>query len=350
MEKSLISEIQRYREIMGMKPLITEQRTAKVRAVDEIIDRLFGRSLDDAEKAAAKLEANAALSAQLERQLDDLDAALTAGTKTASEFEDDLAEIVNSRGMADVVTGIIERQLPDVFEKLAIGAVEDFIGSTGLVGGTKKLDQIMGLSKDLPTAKMNVKKYMSGLGFDGQMNEKMVERWVTKNYNPDIFAANKSRVAGKVANIMADFEKIENSIASEIAKDAKMGAALKKVKVGLSKFTDDEIKLMEGAVKNNFENMKLFVAENTPKWYQEAIGLNSKYPTTRNVLLGVLAAGTFIGWDTLGFVVGKGSQTIPNSKDLKDFTDGYKKSKDTTGTQNNQNQQPPLPKKRGKYD
>jgi hypothetical protein len=129
-----------------------------------------------------------------------------------------------------------------------------------------------------------------------------------------------------------------------------MKRALEKVKKGLSEFTDDEIKMMEGAVQNNFENMKKFVAENTPKWYQNAIGLSARNPKTRNVVIGVIVAGSILGWETLGFVEGKVEGGIPNSGDLKDFLQGRKEAlTDTLPKTTTPPVVPPAPKK-GKYD
>jgi hypothetical protein len=350
MEKSLISEIKRYHEIMGLKSIILEQGGAKTKAIDGVIDRIFGRSMDDAEKLLAKQEAELVIPSSIEKSLDDLDQALAAGTKTAAEFEDELAELMKAPAMRDFIIGVVERKAPAAFDRFATETIEEFVNQAGLKGGIGKIEQIMGLSKDLKTAQANVKRYMQNIGFEGPMNEKMIDNFVKKRFDPDVYMAGKTKVAGKVGNLMDDFSKMKDAVASQIAKDAKMGRAFKNVKEGLSKFSDDEIKMMEGAVENNFENMQRFVAENTPKWYHEAIGLYSKYPKTINILIGTLVAGSIVGWKTLGFIEGKLEGGIPNSEDFQKFIEGRSQAKaDTLPKTTTPPVVPPAPKK-GKYD
>jgi len=239
-------------------------------------------------------------------------------------------ELMVKPEMRNFIIGVVERKAPAAFDRFATETIEAFVNRTGLKGGIGKIEQIMGLSKDLKTAQANVKRYMQNIGFEGPMNEKMIDNFVKKRFDPDVYMAGRTKVAGKVGNLMDDFSKIEDAVASQIAKDTKMGRAFKNVKEGLSKFSDDEIKMMEGAVKNNFENMQRFVAENTPKWYHEAIGLYSKYPKTRNILIGTLVAGSIVGWKTLGFVEGKLENGIPNSEDFQKFIEGRNQAKTDT--------------------
>jgi len=174
------------------KRVINEQKNYKTIALDSIIDRIFGKNIDDAEKLIIRKETDLVIPSNLKRSLNDLDQAITTGTKTATEFEDELGKLMKTPEIKDFILSVVERKLPKTFDKFATEVIEDYVNRSGLNGGVERLEKIIELSKDLNSAQVNVKKFMGQIGLEGPMNEKIIESYVNKKFgkgqttNPEV--------------------------------------------------------------------------------------------------------------------------------------------------------------------
>jgi len=164
------------------KRLIREQKSSQVKAIDYVIEKIFGNKLDNIEKTLIR-NTEKSLPDNLKRALNDLDQSLFKGLKNTSEFEDELNKLIKEPTLRDSIINTIATQKPKIFDKFSDETVKEFLSTSGIKDVNLKIENILELSKDLSTAQTNMKNLMKQIGFSGGINEMMVDAFVKKNYS-----------------------------------------------------------------------------------------------------------------------------------------------------------------------
>lgn len=152
--------------------LIVEQKGSKFKAIDYVIDKIFGNKLDDVEKTLSK-KTTEGLPTNVKKTLDDLGQSFSVGTKSQAEFEKESMDLLTKS--------------PEEFEKFSEEIMDYLFKNSRLKNINLEVENIL-KSKDLNSAKNEMKNLAKKLGMkSGELNDKIIDTYVNKKFaNPEV--------------------------------------------------------------------------------------------------------------------------------------------------------------------
>lgn len=265
MEHNIISEVTRIKSIMG---LIVEQGRAA--AVEKLWDKFslkYGISFaDDATKAAERLKFERNLGSRFD-DLEKLDQELAAGFKTEDEIESVIDNLLDDTDVFSAFERTIATN-PVLYREFAIRTAEEILRAEKVL---PKMKSAINLSATKDEALRKVDVWLDNLfGINSQNYKKMFEQWVEKNYDPSV--ARKAAESGrrKYANIADDWEEVKKMKgASEALKDPVKKEKYERVKEKFDSLTNDELKLMEDEIFQNWKEIEAKLKDLEPNRFQK---------------------------------------------------------------------------------